>query len=341
MIDLEEEKLWYWSHAGSEPSYDLYEYDARLNWKRRLFTTEAAVGLDWGERDAGRLVVHVGHDWWLWTGDRLEQLTFSGEDLCKQEPSLHGDHLVWRAVAGTPGVYVTRVSTRETWCVYEDELPPGSLCMAGAHVAWVDQPVAGPEATEVFHYRLDTGTIETVGTSEASVWWQLALEPPDLVWLKKAGPCWFLVRTHLDDGSEEFLYAFALPVLSVLMSGEDILLVTDNCPGWLETCWELNIFDRGTGRLSQLTHFGTGSMIFSPWIEGGRVAFKRHSTAFPYIHEAFVGSCTQDAPWGITAQASKADRIVNLGMLSAPFVLTPWLRPRRILRPRSNRIRAV
>ena len=335
MIDLEEEKLWYWAHAGSEPSYDLYEYDARLDRKRRLFTTEAAVGVEYGEHDAGRLVVHVGHDWWLWTGDRLEQLTFSGEDLCKQEPWLHGDYLVWRAAAGVPGVYVTRVSTRETWCVYEDDLPPGSLCVSGPHVAWVDQPIAGPVETEVFHYRLDTGTIETVGTSEESVSRQLAMESPHLVWLKKAGPFWFLVRSHLEDGRYEFLDSFALPVLSIRMSGDDILLVTDNCPGQLEKCWELCVFDQGTGLSSQLTHFGTGSMIFSPWIDGGKIAFNRHATAFPYIHEVFVGTQTQDATWGITAQASDSDRLVNLGMLSAPFVLTPWLRLRRI-RPKPN-----
>lgn len=338
MIDLEEEKLWYWAHAWGEICYDLCEYDVRLNRKRRLFTTEADVGLDWGEWDAGRLVLHLDHDWWLWTDGRLEQLTFSGESLCKQEPWLQGDHLVWRAVAGTPGVYVTRVSTRETWCVYGDDLPPGSLCVSGPHVAWVDQPVAGPEATEVFHYRLDTGTLESLGTSEASVWWQLALQPPHLVWLKKTGSSWLLMQTNLENRHEEPLYTSALPGLGIRMSGDDILLVTDNCPGWLERCWELNVFNRGTDRLSQLTHFGTGSMIFSPWIEGGRIAFKRHSTAFPYIHEAFVGSRTQDASWGIAAQASGSDRIVNLGMLSAPFVLTPCFRPRSIRRkpkPRS------
>ena len=330
IIDLEAEKLWYWAHAWGDPVYDLYEYDAPSERKRRLLTTEAAVTLDYGVEDAGRLIIGMDHDWWLWTNGRSEQLTFSGESLCKQQPWLQGDHLVWRAVAGTPGVYVTYLPTRETWSVYEDNVPPGSLCVSGPHVVWVDHPVPTAEETQVFHHRLDTGAVATVGTSEESVFRQLALQSPYLVWLKKMGPSWMIMRTDLEDGAEECLYTSELPMVSTRVSGDDILLVTENCPGSLETCWEGNVFNQGSGVFTQLTHFGTGSMIFSHWIDGERIILERHATVFPYIHEAHVGVKTPDPLCGLLSRAGGFDSWINLAIVLAPLTTIPWLHRRRI-----------
>jgi hypothetical protein len=249
---------------------------------------------------------------------------------------LQGDYLVWRAVAGTPGVYVTYLPTRETWNVYENDDPPGSLCVSGPHVAWVDRPIATAEETQVFHYRLDTGTIETVGTSEEGASRQLAIAPPHLIWLKKMGPSWLIMRTNLEDGAEECLYVSELPMLSALASAEDVLLVTENCPGSYERCWELSVFDQGTGLFSQLTRFGTGSMIYSPRIDSGRIAFIRHSTLFPYIHEAFVGFRTPDPLCGTLSYTAGLDSWINLAIVLLPLTIVPWLHRRRIRRKPSE-----
>jgi hypothetical protein len=337
IIDLKEEKLWYWAHAWGDFVYDLYEYDAPSEWKRRLLTTEAAVTLDHGVGDAGRLIIGMDHDWWLWANGRSEQLTFSGQSLCKQQPWLQGDYLVWRAVADAPGVYVTYLPTRETWSVYEDNLPPGSLCVAGPHVAWVDRPVPTAEETQVFHYRLDTGAVETVGTSEESAFRQLALQPPHLFWLKKMGPSWMIMRTNLEDGVEECLYTSGLPMVSTRVSGDDILLVTENCPGSLERCWEGNVFDQGSGVFTQLTHFGTGSMILSHWIDGERIILERHATVFPYIHEAHVGVKTPDPLCGTLSRTGGLDSWINLAIVLAPLTTIPWLHRRLIRRNLSER----
>ena len=325
IIDLNEEKLWFWAHTWGDKAYDLYEYDARSEWKKRLFTTEAAVTLDHGVEDAGRLIIGMNHDWWLRTDGRSEQLTFSGESLCKQQPWLQGDYLVWRSVAGTPGVYVTYLPTRETWSVYENNDPPGSLCVSLPHVAWVDQPVATAEETRIFHYRLDTGAVQTVGTSEESAWGQLGIVPPHLIWLKKMGPSWMIMRTNLEDGAEESLYVSELPMLIALVRAEDILLVTENCPSSYERCWELGVFDQGTGLFSQLTHFGTNSLIRSPGIDSGRVAFIRHSTLFPYVNEAFVGVKTPDPLCGTLTHTGGFDAWINLAVLLTPLAIVPWL----------------
>jgi hypothetical protein len=336
IIDLNEEKLWFWAHTWGDPVYDLYEYDARSERKRRLLTTEAAVTLDHGVEDNGRLIIGMDHDWWLWTNGRSEQLTFSGESLCKQQPWLQGDSLLWRAVAGTPGVYVTYLPTRETWSVYENDDPPGSLCVAEPHVAWVDRPVATAKETQVFHYRLDTGVVETVGTSEASAFRQLALLSPYLIWLKKMGPSWMIMRTNLEDGAEECLYLSELPMVSVRASGNDILIVTDNCPGLLERCWEANIFNVGSGVFTQLTYFGTGSMILSHWIDGNRIILERHATVFPYIHEAHVGVKTPDPLCGTLSHGGSFDSWINLAVLLTPLTILPWLRRSRIQRKPSE-----
>jgi hypothetical protein len=337
IIDLNGEKVWFWAHTWGDSGYDLYEYDARSEWKRRLLTTEAAVTLDHGVEDSGRLIIGMDHDWWLWTNGRSEQLTFSGESLCKQQPWLQGDYLLWRAVAGTPGVYVTYLPTRETWSVYENDDPPGSLCVSEPHVVWVDRPVTTAEETQVFHYRLDTGVVETVGTSEASVFRQLALQSPYLVWLKKMGPSWMIMRTNLEDGAEECLYLSELPMVSIRASGDDILLVTDNCPGSLERCWEANVFNLGSGILTQLTHFGTGSMIFSHWIDDKRIILERHVTVFPYIHEAHVGVKTPDPLCGTLSETGGFDPWINLAVLLTPPTIVRWLRRRHIQRKPSKR----
>jgi hypothetical protein len=341
IIDLNREKLWFWAHAWGDPVYDLYEYDAQSEWKTRLLTTEAAVTLDYGVEDAGRLIIGMDHDWWLWTNGASERLTFSGESLTKQQPRLEGDYLVWRAVAGTPGVYVTYLPTRETRSIYEDYAPPGSLCVSGPHVTWVDRPVAMEEETRVFHYRLDTRTVEIVGTSEESASQQLALQPPHLIWLKKMGPSWMIMRTNLEDGAEECLYVSELPMLGALASANDILLVTQNCPGSYEKCWELSVFDQGTGLFSQLTRFGTGSMIFSPRIDSGRIAFVRHSTLFPYVNEAFVGFKTPNPQCGTLSRTGGVEPWINLAFVFAPLAIIPWLHRRRIRRNPSEQGRQI
>jgi hypothetical protein len=145
-----------------------------------------------------------------------------------------------------------------------------------------------------------------------------------------------IMRTNLEDGAEECLYTSELPMVSTRVSGDDILLVTDNCPGSLETCWEGNVFNPGSGVFTQLTHFGTGSMIFSHWIEGNRIILERHATVFPYIHEAHVGVKTPDPLCGTLSHAGGLDSWINLTIVLFPLTIVPWLHRHRIRRKPSE-----
>ena len=121
-------------------------------------------------------------------------------------------------------------------------------------------------------------------------------------------------------------------MVSIRASGDDILLVTDNCPGSLERCWEANVFSLRSGLFTQLTHFGTGSMIFSHGIDGESVILERHVTVFPYIHEAYVGVKTPDPLCGKLSHTGGVDPWINLAVLLTPLIILPWLRRRRVRR---------
>lgn len=335
IIDLEEETLWYWAHDRYTSIYDLHRYFVESGRDDWLFSFDALIAEDQGTADAGRLVIWKDHEWFLLEGHSLERLTFSGDGLCKQQARLTGDYLVWRAVAGTPGVYVTHLPTRETTCIFEDDVPPRSLWASGTHVAWVKTPNQPGGEYTVFHHNLDTRKTGVVGTSEEDAWGQVTVEYPYLLWIKKVDPSWLLMRTHLEDHTEESLYESALPMHSPRVSGKDVLLVTKNCLGGVEYCWELNVFNQGDGDFTQLTHFGTDHLIFAHRIDSGNIAFTRYATAFPFIHEVFVGFKTPDPLCGTLSRTGGLDAGVNLALLLTPLVIAPWLCRPRILRRRT------
>ena len=331
IIDLEGGILWYWSHDRHTSIYDLHRYFVESDRDDWLFSFDALIAEDQGTAEEGRLVIWKDHDWYLVEGHSFQRLTFTGEGLCKQRARLTGDYLVWRAVAGTPGVYVTHLPTKATTRVFEDDVPPCSLWASGTHAAWVKAPdQTGGEYT-VFHHKLDTGETGTVGTSEEDAWGQVTIEYPYLLWIKKGGPSWLLMRTHLEDHTEESLYESALPIHSLRVSGTDVLLVTENCQGGYESCWELNVFNKEEGAFTQLTHFGTDHLIFSPRIDRGNIAFTRYATTFPFIHEVLVGFKTSNPQCGTLSRRGGLDAGINLALVLAPLAVAPWLY-RRLLR---------
>ena len=177
-----------------------------------------------------------------------------------------------------------------------------------------------------------------MGTSEEDAWWQVTIAYPYLLWIKKVGPSWRLMRTHLEDHTEKSLYVSELPMHSPRVSGKDVLLVTENCQGGSESCWELNVFNQEGSDFEQLTHFGTDNLIFSHRIDRGNIAFTRYATAFPFIHEVFVGFKTPDPLCGTLSRTGGLEAAVNLALVLTPLAIVPWLHRRRIRRrcaPRS------
>jgi hypothetical protein len=324
IIELDRDILWYWAHDRHTSIYDLHRYFVPTGRDERLFSFDALIAENQGTADEERLVIWKDHEWCLFEGDTLKQVTFSGQTLIKQQAWLTGDCLVWRAVAEIPGVYLTHLPTKQTVCIFEDEVPPTSLWVSGLHAAWVTPagPVDGQY--QIVHYRLDTGAIETVGTSEASTPWQLAVEPPQLVWLRREGPSWQVMRTNLEDKTEVCLYASDLSMHTPRVSGNDVLLITRNCQGGSELCSELNLLNQKTGILTQLTYFGLNSVVSSPRIDAGRIAFRRDSTAFPFIKEAFVGFETTEPPGWTLSHASGSDAALNLALVLTPLAIAPW-----------------
>jgi hypothetical protein len=203
-------------------------------------------------------------------------------------------------------------------------------------VAWVKEPNQTGGEYRVFHHRLDTHETRVVGTSDEDAWWQVTIEYPYLLWIKKAGPSWLLMRTHLEDHTEESLYQSVLPMHSPRVSGKDVLLVTENCPGGYESCWELNVFDQQNGDFTQLTYFGTDQLIFAHRIDRGNIAFTRYSTAFPFVHEVFVGFNTSDPSLcGTLCRTSGLGAALNGALVLTPPVIALWLCGRRIRRGRT------
>jgi|GEM_PF-6052345 len=331
IIDLEEESLWYWAHDRHTSIYDLHRYDPTSGEDEWLYSFDALIAEGEGAADRGRLVIWKDHDWHLVEGHCLERLTFSGEGHCKQIVSLTGDYLVWRAVAGTPGVYVTHLPTKVTTSIFQDVVPPDSVWASDIHTVWVKEPYQTEGECKIFHHRYDTHETRLVGTSEEDVWWQVTIEYPYLLWIKKTGSSWLLMRTHLVDYTEESLYESALPIHSPRVSGADVLLVTENCQGGAESCWELNVFNQEDGTFTQLTHFGTDSLIFSHRIDRGTIAFTRYDTTFPFIHQVFAGFETPDPKCGTLSRTGGVDAGINLALVLAPLFIAPRLY-RRFLR---------
>jgi hypothetical protein len=321
IIALEDGILWYWAHDPHTPIHDLHRYFVESGRDEWLFSFDSVIAVDQGTAETGRLVIWKDHEWVLVEDHSLERLTFSGESLCKQQARWKGDHLVWRAVDGTPGVYVTHLPTKETTPVFIDQIPPGSLCTSATHAAWVKAPNQAGGACTVYHHKLDTMEIHIVGTSEEEAWGQVTIAPPYLFWLKKDGPSWLLVRTHLEDQAEEVLYESALPLHAPRVSGKDILLITENCRGTYGYCWELNLFSLEDGGFTQLTHFGTDNLIFSPRIDGGYIAFTRYDTDFPFNHEVFAGFRTPNPSCGTLSRRGGLEGGVNLALLLTPLAI--------------------
>ena len=118
------------------------------------------------------------------------------------------------------------------------------------------------------------------------------------------------------------------------VSGDDILFITKNCPNGDELCSELNVFNQKTGILTQLTYFGRDSLISSPRIDAGRIAFRRDSWAFQSIDEAYVGFETPEPLCGTLSRTGGLDAGVNLALVFAPLAIAPWLHRRLIRRRR-------
>ena len=177
----------------------------------------------------------------------------------------------------------------------------------------------------MFHHKLGTTEIRSVGTSEEEAWGQVTIAPPYLLWIKKAGPSWLLMRAHLEEETEDSLYESALPILLPRVSGSDILLVTKNCQGGYETCWELNVFNQEDGSFTQLTHFGSDNLIFAPRIDGNHLAFTRYDTNFFPSHEVFSGFKTSNPSCGTLSRKGGLNAGFNLGLLLIPLVVAPRL----------------
>ncbi len=325
-LGLEQENLWYWARDPYTPVHDLHRYSVESGEDEWVFSFDTLIADNQGTADPGRVIIWKDHDWYLLENYSLARLTFSGEGLCKQQAWLTDDHLVWRAVCGAPGVYATHLSTEETVCVFADDVPPYSLCAAGRHAAWVQEPAPTRDEHTVHHYDLDTQEIRVLGTSEEGAYRQLAMEIPHLFWLKKEGFSWQVMRTNLEDETETCLLSSELSMNTIRVSDDNILLTTRNCRGTAELCTELNVLDQATGVLTQLTHFGVTSVIASPRIDTGGIAFTRKATAFPFINEVFVGSETPEPPgWGLN-NAGDSDKAFNLALLLPPLAIAPWHR---------------
>ena len=332
IIGLDAETLWYWEHDSETLVNRLHRYYAQSGQDEWLFSSDDLIAENQGTADAGRVVIWKDHDWFLVEDYRITQVTFSGESLYKQDAWLSGDYLVWRVVTGSPGVYVTYLPARETTCVFDDNDPPSSLWVSGMYAAWVGGPAQGQYW--ILTCRLDTGTIGVVGSSEEKVSWQLAMDASRLVWLKKEGPVWLLMATNLENESEECLYFSELSMHTPRVSGDDILFITKNCPNGDELCSELNVLNQNTGILTQLTYFGRDSLISSPRIDAGRIAFRRDSWAFQSIDEAYVGFETPEPLCGTLSRTGGLDACVNLALVLAPLAIAPWLHRRLIRRRR-------
>jgi hypothetical protein len=335
IIALQAETLWYWGQDSETSLHHLHRYSAQTGQDEWLFSSDALIDENQGTADAGRAVILKDHDWFLVDEDRITQVTFSGEGLDKEDAWLSGDYLVWTAVAGTPGVYVTHLPTKETNCIIWDNDPPTSLWVSGMYASWVAGPAQGQYW--ILACRIDTGEFGFVGSSEEKVPWQLAMDYPHLVWLKKIGPLWLVMDTNIQEETEECLYLTELSIDTPRISGDDILLITENCPDEGELCSELNVFNRVTGILTQLTYFGHDSFVSLPRIEAGRIAFMRRSTAFPLLDEAYVGFKTSESGGWALPNASPTDTALNLALLLPPLAIAPWHGRRRIRRRRGLR----
>ncbi len=334
ILGLGRETLWYWAHDSQSGLNRLHRYDVESDLDAWILEADSRIDAHKGTAESGRAIICKDHDWFLVEGDRVTQVTFSGEGLPKQEAWLSGDYLVWKAVAGTPGVYVTHLPTKETHCVFDDDDPPVSLWVSGMHAAWVTGAAQGQYW--ILACRLDTRAPRVVGSSEERIPWQLAIDAPRLVWLKKTGPVWLLMETNLEDQAEQLLYFSELSMHTPRVSGNRILFIRDNCPAEEESCSELNILNPETGGLTQLTYFGRDSIVSSPQIDAGRVAFRRESWGFDTVAEAYAGLETPGPRCGTLSRTGGLNAGVNLALVFAPLALAPWFHRRRIRRSRSR-----
>jgi hypothetical protein len=141
-----------------------------------------------------------------------------------------------------------------------------------------------------------------------------------------------VVVTNIEEETEAYVDCTDLSIHTPRVSDDDILLVTSNCQGAGEGCSELNVLNRETGILTQLTYFGKDSVIRSPHIDAGRIAFRRESKVFPLIQEAFAAVKRPASQGWALSSACDADAAVNLALLLPPLAIAPLHRLRRIRR---------
>jgi hypothetical protein len=160
------------------------------------------------------------------------------------------------------------------------------------------------------------------------------MDSPHLVWLKKTGPLWLVMVTNVEEQTEESLYLSELSMHTPRISGDHILLITRNCHDGSELCSELNVLNKSTGVLTQLTYFGRDSLIDSPRIDGTRIAFRRASFSMLPVEEVYVGFEDARSPGWALAGANGLDGAANLALLLPPLAIAPF--HRRLRRPRTT-----
>jgi len=265
-------------------------------------------------------------DWWLGDGEEMEQITFSGPALSKEDPFFHGNHLVW---TGDNRVYYTYLPTRETRRITEAKIQGRSLKACSSHAAWMES--AGPGSG----YRIQLlrfGTLETTGvdiSAEASLC-PIAFDPPYLTYTKKSGDLWSIMRMYVYDTSPEALVTSALPLDNPGRVGRKLFFAAMNCPDM--QCMELYKYDLAAGVTTQLTHYGQGSYLCTYEAQGDTIAFVRLFVFQPDEPlELFAG---QDEPGPVCGTCPPGAGPGGIRLNLALLALAPAALLARRLRPR-------
>ncbi len=323
-LAVQADRVWYVScFSVDDPVSHLFRFDTGTGENDLLLSSEQEISLYDASQDGGRLVVKIDGDWWVWDGMDLEQVTFSGPELPKRDPFLRGNHLVW---AGLRTVYHTQVSTRDTFPLTGEDREITSLQTSHTHAAWVEGPTPHENGYRIRRALLVARSPLTLDSSDTDTPRQLTLGPSYLVYTKKSGERWHIVRVPLYGTTPETLYSSALPLDLPSLHGTTLFFLTMNCVD--NGCRELYSHDLETGETRRLTSYGQGSFIFLYGVDNGRAAFVRVLTSSPDEPlELFSGREEPGAVCGTAVRTEPRSVPLNLLLLLVPLAAACLRKP--------------
>jgi len=320
-LEVKDGVVWFCSSIPGPPDVvQLRQYLVEPSQTNLLYTTESGISLSKACADAGRLVVEVGHDWWIWHHGQMEQITFTGGGSGKQNPCLSGDHLLWRE--GQNRVFLTHIPSGESTLLFDEGMENSSLQLVDEHAAWVSQESS--DRYRIIYHQLGSEEFVSVGMSDQGTAIQVHMDSEGLVYLMRWGGTWFIMRFRFEGPALDVLLQTGLALENLFQVEDQVFFLAQSCSTGM--CLELFSLDVTTGALSQITTYGILSYVCTYGVGPQGVLFSRFIAALPEDFDIFKAKEVPGLACGTLPEPAGKGGPMNLCFLFFPALFAfAWL----------------